>query len=452
MIRELFETLKNTASSNERKEIVNQALQGEQRDLIIKIFEDCYGPFKYNITSSALPEGLVSEPNQVPFELTIDNEYDVFHSLLFKLYSREYTGSWAIQAVEDVVSSFVQEDRQILLNIIDKNLKVGFSLEQLNKLLGRKKKDFECSLAYNLDDVKGVDPIDGTFYASRKLDGCRCLCFVHSKYENGMTYVDEPVFVSRQNKVFTTLSKLRLPIQRLIEGYHLTGDLVLDGEVCILDENGDEHFDWIMKEIRRKNHTIEHPCYNIFDVLTLEEFNDEKESPDFSTRNFYLLNAFHHLFENYGKQSELKLLKQELITSQEDFDRWSGYVTEGHWEGFMLRKDAPYKGGRTKDLLKVKKFKDAEYVVTGVEKGQMKYNTETIDVVTNLYINHKGNVVSVGSGLSKEQRIAWFSHPEQIIGKTVTIQYFEESVDSKTGNLSLRFPVLKYVYEGKRDV
>ena len=33
------------------------------------------------------------------------------------------------------------------------------------------------------------------------------------------------------------------------------------------------------------------------------------------------------------------------------------------------------------------------------------------------------------------------------IGKTRSIEYFEESKDSKTGEYSLRFPVLKYVYE-----
>lgn len=119
----------------------------------------------------------------------------------------------------------------------------------------------------------------------------------------------------------------------------------------------------------------------------------------------------------------------------------------------MLRKNDTYKGGRTKDLIKVKKFQDSEYVVTGYECGDVKYGTETFsDVVTNLHIIHKGNRVSVGSGISKEQRILWRKKPEKIIGKTITVQYFEETMDSKTGEYSLRFPVLKYVYDKKREV
>ena len=66
-------------------------------------------------------------------------------------------------------------------------------------------------------------------------------------------------------------------------------------------------------------------------------------------------------------------------------------------------------------------------------------------------IRHKGNLVKVGSGLSKEQRIGWYSRPDEIIGKLITVQYFEESKDSKTGEYSLRFPVLKYVYEDGRS-
>lgn len=446
MIRDIFKQLSSTASANERKELMKSVLAGDQRDTIIQIFEDCYGPNKYNVRSERL--NVMYDCPCVP--MTIDENYSCFHEVLIGLTDRKYTGLNAITTVESIISQFVTEDQQILLDILDKNLKVGFSLEQVNKLLGKKKREFECSLAYNLDKVTGVDPVDGTYYASRKLDGARCISIVYSEYKNGQTIVNDPVFLSRQNKEFTTLDNLKEPVKHLIEGYHLTGWIVLDGEVCIMDENGDEHFDWIMKEIRRKDHTIENPCYNIFDVLTLEEFNGEVESPIFSTRNFYLLNAFHHLYEKYGKQKEIKLLKQEPLKSQEDFDRWSQYVTDGNWEGFMLRKDAPYKSGRTKDLLKVKKFKDAEYVVEGVDLGTAKFNTEVLDVVRSIQITHRGNRVDVGSGLSKEQRLRWFDHPEEIIGKTVTIQYFEETQD-QSGNYSLRFPVLKHVYENGRD-
>ena len=39
------------------------------------------------------------------------------------------------------------------------------------------------------------------------------------------------------------------------------------------------------------------------------------------------------------------------------------------WEGVMLRKDAPYKGKRSNDILKVKKMHDEEYIVKDIEYG-----------------------------------------------------------------------------------
>jgi DNA ligase-1 len=119
----------------------------------------------------------------------------------------------------------------------------------------------------------------------------------------------------------------------------------------------------------------------------------------------------------------------------------------------MLRKDLPYEAGRIKDLLKVKKFQDAEYVVEGVETGKVVYNEDGMkeyDVVRAIIIDHKGTKVHVGSGLSKEQRIEWFKDPSLIIGKTVTVQYFQESKNMTNDGLSLRFPVLKYVYDEGR--
>ena len=40
----------------------------------------------------------------------------------------------------------------------------------------------------------------------------------------------------------------------------------------------------------------------------------------------------------------------------------------------------------------------------------------------------------------------------RLLVRPLQLQYFEETQDSKTGEYSLRFPVLKYVYEDKRNV
>ena len=66
-------------------------------------------------------------------------------------------------------------------------------------------------------------------------------------------------------------------------------------------------------------------------------------------------------------------------------------------------------------------------------------------------VEHKGNKVRVGSGFSIDQRREYFADPSKIMFKTITVQYFEES-KNQNGEYSLRFPVIKHVYQNGRDV
>ena len=69
-------------------------------------------------------------------------------------------------------------------------------------------------------------------------------------------------FFSRQGKEFFTLDRIKTAIKNhpVIEE-----NVVFDGELCIVDDHGDEDFQSVIKEIRRKDHTIENPILKIFD-------------------------------------------------------------------------------------------------------------------------------------------------------------------------------------------
>lgn len=452
-IPELFDLIKNTAGTNKKKEILANNLT----PVVQQIFEDTYSDKKYfvkkyNVTKSGTK--------------TVDENYKDFAECLFILSNRYKTGNAAVSLVEHTINQFEPKSQEILKGILAKKLTIGISRENFLNATGvesEKLDKFLVSLAFNLDKVKGVDPVDGSFFASRKLDGCRCITIATRKSDIGDDKYDIK-FMSRQGKEFKTLGNVKPAIEAMLDHifstlysgglskYMEANSIVFDGELCILDEKGDEHFDWAVSAISRKDYTIPTPCYNIFDILTLDEFNMENPSSFFSVRDAYLTHIFSQPY--IAEFKTIKHVKQERITCQDDFDRWSQYVKDGGWEGFMLRKDAPYKNDRTKDLLKVKKFSDAEYVVEAVETGKVVYNeggNKEYDVVTAIIIDHKGSKVGVGSGISKEQRIAWFKDPSLIIGKTVTVQYFEETKNKNNDMLSLRFPVLKYVYENGRD-
>lgn len=440
-ISQLFANIEKTAGVTDKSVLMQQALQDAKiAPIITQIYQDTYdSQRKYGVHKfQILP---------IFGNKTLENDYSYFHELLDKLANRELTGNAAIEAVEVRIAQFVNEDKQILASILNKKLTIGLSKTTFEKLTGTSTQaaDFAVTLACLLEKVKDVNPIDGTWYASRKCDGIRTVAKITKN--NGSTTVE---FISRQGKPITTLDNVKPALQWLVRDLD-DGVYYADGEGCIVDGNGDEDFQSILKEIRRKDWTIANPCYQLFDFVTEDEFLGKTKSKNFDARYAKML----QMIEG-NTFPTIKVLKQEVLNSQADFDRWEKYVSAGNWEGFMLRKNEEFKTGRIKTLLKVKKFLDAEYIVKDLEiavmttaepgLGNVKYTG-----VKSLIIEHKGSKVNVGSGLTKEQRKEWYADPSKIIGKTVTIKYFEETQD-QSGSYSLRFPVLKAVYEDGRTV
>ena len=394
---------------------------------VLKVLQYTYDTFKqYGVTSANCKKraDLI-----LPF-----TPYSNIFDLLDALANRDLTGHDAIETV----NGFVEENKayaDLIWNIIDRNLKTRSTVSMINKAIPGLIPTFDVALAKAYDEKtqKKVKWEDGWF-VSRKLDGVRCVTIIDM--------FGEVKFFSRQGKEFLTLDNLKKDIKAL----GLT-NTVLDGEVCIVDENGNEDFAGIIKEIKRKDHTIEKPFYWMFDMLDLEDFNDKTSQDTFSMRISKLLDLTHE------KPNELiGVLYQERCTDH-IFSEMMAKSKANGWEGLMLRKDTQYKGKRSDDILKVKQMFDDEYVVVDLENDYHRVIVGGQEVeemmLKNVIIEHRGNRVQVGSGFSHEQRRHYFENPDEILGKQITVQYFEETTN-KNGTHSLRFPVIKAVYDTVR--
>lgn len=71
------------------------------------------------------------------------------------------------------------------------------------------------------------------------------------------------------------------------------------------------------------------------------------------------------------------------------------------------------------DIRKFKQWLDAEYTVVGVDNSRMRLAVDGIygehDAMANIWIEHKGTRVSVGSGFTTEQRIRYGQRPQDIV-------------------------------------
>jgi DNA ligase-1 len=431
-IADVFGLVSMTSGKLQKEEF----LKNHMNPVIEQILADTYGGRKYFVKKYEVLDCGHHDA------LTIDKDYGKFHSLLDALASRTITGKNAVYAVEEAIGRYRYADQVWLARILDGNLRIGAGNTFSNDSGVTEK--YPCCLANVLEKVKNVDILDGTWYASHKLDGMRC----HAHVDLDKQTVR---FVSRQGKEFTTLDRAREDVLEFCNGILESGQWVLDGEMCVLKDDGSEDFYELMSVARRKDYTIERPRYKVFDIVTEDQFWGRERSATFCERAALLLRGS-RIYDG----EVIDVIEQGPIRNQADLDEWLRRREEGCWEGIMVRKDVPYEGKRTNNLLKIKPMQDDEYVVTGIIEGDLTYNSERgseiIHGVSALTIEHKGNEVRVGSGLTRAQRERWIEHPEEIVGKTVTIQYFSESQDSKTGAWSLRFPTLKYVYEGERNV
>ncbi len=387
-----------------------------------------YDSFRtYGVTPDMLAKnaGLVKDPGA-----------ESFTDLLDALAARRTTGHDAIARVNGYIATHPSE-RDMVLCVLDRNLKLRIDEKTINKVFPGCVPTFDVALANKYSDINPdkLDVFDGTFYVSTKIDGLRCIAMVDA--------AGECKFYSRAGNEFTSLSKVKVELEKLN-----LRNVVFDGEICIIEPDGRENFSRAQSEIKKKDRQVESPRYLIFDCLPLQDFLDKRSEIKLSDRL-----ATAKQFIPVGNEF-MRVLEQTILT-QESFTRLKDEAEKNKWEGLIFRKNGPYQGKRSNDMLKFKKFHDAEYEVVGTESDTIRRivnGKDTSEVMmSKAVIVHKGTQVGVGSGWSMEQRIAFHKDPKLIVGKTITVQYFEECKDSKTGKPSLRFPTVKHVYNGKRE-
>jgi len=65
-------------------------------------------------------------------------------------------------------------------------------------------------------------------------------------------------------------------------------------------------------------------------------------------------------------------------------------------------------------------------------------------------IEHKSNPVNVGSGFTLDERQKFYANPTFIVGKIISVRYFEETPPNDEGKISLRFPTFVALHGTQR--
>lgn len=204
---------------------------------------------------------------------------------------------------------------------------------------------------------------EGDFIASPKIDGLRA-------------YVYRGVVLSKTGKPIPNLYVQELFSQ--CEG--------LDGELTIGPPHKQHPDDDVYKRSRgilmRKSNEPVQAYFNIFDRI-------DCPSDPAETRIHSLVEARDQLIASVDwtdRPGTMHLVPQVLVNGQEHFLQLEEWALSAGYEGLMLRgRDAGYKYGqatlRQGNLIKVKRFEDAEALILGVVERQTNTNEAYLDEV-----------------------------------------------------------------------
>lgn len=338
---------------------------------------------------------------------------------LFEYFKKNNTGrDEDVGVLNTFKTNFSVEEQKLIDQIISKNLQLGIDVKTINKVIPNLIKAFNVQLANKyFDNPSFVE--NKEFWLTTKIDGSRIITIK----ENQNVY-----FFTRAGQQYLGLVDLEEELKNISQD-----NFVLDGELTLLDKrnlSSKEQFKETMK-ISRKDGIKHGLKMLVFDYLELDEFKKNKSYTLYSDRREKLNKLFTNNFTYF---SLLPILYHGTDTTKIT-ELLNKVIKEGE-EGLMINLQDVYQFKRTSSLLKVKKMNDLDLTVVGFEEG----TNRLVGTLGALLVEYKNNIVKVGSGFSDELRKEIWMHQEEWLGRTVIIQYFEET-KNQDGGISLRFPV-----------
>lgn len=260
-------------------------------------------------------------------------------------------------------------------------------------------------------------------YIQPKLDGVRCLIYLQD---------GKLIFQSRQNTIYEPFDHLVPELNALMANFKDQADLILDGELYT-HGMAFEKITSIVRRSKTKHPEVATISYHIYDCFYSGNENLQKNKIGYKDRYEALSEAFKKC-----KSNHLVLVETHQVKSMDEVEKWHNHFTtmQPPYEGVMIRgMNSPYKQqGRSKDLLKYKKFYDDEFVVIGHHEGTGAHKGTPIFECNSK--SKEGKTFSVTMQGSIESRKKMLENVESYYGKLLTVKYQEISADGAP-----RFPV-----------
>ena len=415
-IKEIIELLRKTSSTNDK---INILKINSNNELLKKILEYTYNPYKKYGVSEKILNTISSNrtSSKSIFELL-----DILSSNNINDSLREEIGAFKNANIEDwdLYEKMILKD--LRCNISSKTInKVWPGLIPTSETAGV---DVKCMLASKFDFEK---PPLGTMFITEKLDGMRVWCIIDD--------IGNIELYTRQGKLVEGCIDVEKAVSEL--GLNNT---ILDGELLATECSYENVYKETIKRARNKNEVKTGLALHIFDIITMEEYQNKMGTRRYSERR--------RVLDNIHENKFVKVVP--VLYQGNDMDEilnlLDNYRVKGA-EGLMCNIDKVYEFKRSKGCLKLKVMQTMDLEIIGFQEGTGKY----INKLGALVVDFKGNSVGVGTGFADEDRKYIWDNRDKLLGRVVELRYFEVTKD-KNGIESLRFPSFVCIREEGKEV
>lgn len=428
-VYDIFKQIETTPGKNDKIQIIKENADNEEFVEFLKFLYD-----------EMITTGLSSKKINKEFNLDDFNYVDVFFDDALEVMSYLEKNNTGTDKVIMEVQCFLgqiehAEYQEWLKQVFAKSYKCGITASSVNKAIPGLIPEFKVMLAHPFE--KYEDKIKDDFTITQKLDGHRTLAFVKVD-ENGVASVK---FRTRKGHEIHGLVEIEDTINKGFFGMIDSLEIVLDGEITILNDNSKNVFQETSKIIRKDGEKTGLK-FHVFDYVYSDVFFEGNGQHKYSLPYRERRKIIERMFSYYRFSDSKFVVKVPALYSGADKTQilsWSEKATELGWEGVMVNiNDAPYVTKRTPDLLKVKKFHSCDGIIRDVYEGSAKYTGKLGGIV----ITFEDQVVNIGSGFTDHERELYWNNPELIVGKVGEYQYFERT-ENQNGGTDLRFATWK---------
>ena len=417
----IFKQLQDTRSLNDKKLIIYKNKNDE-------LFKKCL----VFLLDSNITTGISTKKwDKIEVDSTWESDADEFDKLLDYITKNNSGRDNDIIMCKAWCKNQPEEVQEFAKQIITKKFRLGCDKKVVNSVIPGLIPSWDVQQAFPMSDAN-MPKKNEWFALSQKLNG------------NNAGYYKVKL-ISRQGKAFSGLDHIIEDIQKIpdYDNFFFNGELIRKNIDNLSDNDNFQLGTGIINSDDSDKSCIQ---FVIYEMIPVEEFEKGESKYKYKERKQkYLIPLSETILEK-----ELESLKVvPFVYEGTDISVIEPLLNEANekgWEGLMLNKNTVWKNKRNNGILKVKSFKHADILCTGVVEGDGKYKG-TLGLIK---CDYKGYELGVGSGFTDYQRNFFWNNPDEIVGKIVQIKYKGET-QNKNGGISVQFPIFEIVRTDKTE-